>query len=239
MIEKIQQRIEKLNDIGQQSFNGNDYSFGFNTWQAGTITLLTKLFRNEQNIINQIQDINLRKVSIEKTDASAYNIEACKAEAKEILNVLMDSIPKEQDNSQTVNVDFWELLHPRVKNLAKTRFDNELYADSVSVCLREINLIVKNFVRNAINQELDGAPLMTRAFSANAPLISFADLTTENGRNIQLGYMKIFEGAMIGIRNPKAHINMHPDRSKAVHLLFLSSFMFVKLQEAGITISED
>ena len=75
---------------------------------------------------------------------------------------------------------------------------------------------------------------MTRAFSANNPIIEFGDLTTENGRNIQLGYMKIFEGAMIGIRNPKAHANLYPDENKSIHFLFLASFMFIKLQEAGI-----
>ena len=75
---------------------------------------------------------------------------------------------------------------------------------------------------------------MTRAFSASHPIIELGDLTTENGRNIQLGYMKIFEGAMIGIRNPKSHANLYPDMNKAIHLLFIASFMFVKLQDAGI-----
>lgn len=130
--------------------------------------------------------------------------------------------------------NFWSLLHPKVIQLAKPRFENELYADSVLACLREINSIVKNYVKQAISQELDGASLMTRAFSVSNPLIKFADLTTENGRNIQLGYMKIFEGAMVGIRNPKAHVNLYPDKNKSIHLLFIASFMFIKLQEAGV-----
>lgn len=70
---------------------------------------------------------------------------------------------------------------------------------------------------------------MTRAFSVNNPVIRFADLDTENGRNIQLGYMKIFEGAMIGIRNPKSHQNMFPNKDITIHLLFQASFLFVKL----------
>ena len=132
------------------------------------------------------------------------------------------------------NIDFWKLLHPRVIHLGKPRFKKGFYADSVSVCLREINAIIKDYVRQSINEELDGAKLMTRAFSLNNSIIRLGDLTTENGRNIQLGYMKIFEGAMIGIRNPKAHSNLDPDKKKTIHLLFLVSFMFVKLDEAGI-----
>lgn len=59
-------------------------------------------------------------------------------------------------------------------------------------------------------------------------------MSTESGRNIQLGYMKIFEGAMIGVRNPKAHANLYLDKKTAIHLLFLASFMFDKLQNAGL-----
>lgn len=235
MIEQLKNRIERLNDVGEHAFNGTDYSFGFNTWKSGTLTLLRRLFPNENELIEQIENINLHRVNHDRTDSLAYNLEACKNEGREILQILIDTLEAvpyvEANNNST---DFWTLLHPRVNQLAQTRFNNKLYADSVSACLREINTIVKDYVRQTINQELDGAPLMTRAFSANNPIIEFADLTTESGRNIQLGYMKIFEGAMIGIRNPKAHANLYPDENKAIHFLFLASFMFVKLQEAGI-----
>jgi uncharacterized protein (TIGR02391 family) len=233
MIEQIQKRIEKLNEVGQSSFNGNDYSFGFNTWRSGTLTLIRRILPNEKELIEQLQNINLRRVDLEKTDATAYNLEGCKNEAKEILQILIETI--DQPSLQRDNPDdFWELLHPRVVQLSKKRFENGLFADAISACLREINMIIKEHVRQAIGQEIDGAPLMTRAFSANNPIIQLADLSNESGRNIQLGYMKIFEGAMIGIRNPKAHANLYPDFNKSLHLLFISSFMFIKLQESGI-----
>ncbi len=235
MIELLRNRIERLNDVGEHAFNGTDYSFGFNTWKSGTLTLIRRLFPNERELIGQVQNINLQRVNYDRTDYSAYNIEACKNEGREIIQILIDTLESVPDiEANNDSIDFWSLLHPRVVELAKTRFDNNFYADSVSVCLREINTIVKNYVRQTINQELDGAPLMTCAFSANRPIIEFADLTTESGRNIQLGYMKIFEGAMIGIRNPKAHANLYPDANKVIHFLFLASFLFVKLQEAGI-----
>lgn len=133
-----------------------------------------------------------------------------------------------------MNENFWELLDPKVIELARGRFENEQYADSISACLRELNTIIKNHVKNQINEELDGATLMTRAFSVNNPIIQFANTNTDTGRSIQLGYMKIYEGSMIGIRNPKAHENMYPDRNKTIHLLFNASFLFLKIREAGI-----
>lgn len=235
MIEQLQRRIDRLNGVGQHAFNGTDYSFGFNTWRSGTLTLLRRLFPQEQALIEQIQRINLHRVDFERTDSSAYNLEACKNESREILQMLIETLNQPDNNIQIQNNrDFWNLFHPRVIQLARPRFENGNYADAVLACLRELNTIIKNHVKQAINQELDGAPLMTRAFSANNPIIQFEDLTTEMGRNIQLGYMKIFEGAMIGIRNPKAHANMYPDRNKSIHLLFIASFMFIKIQEAGL-----
>ncbi len=132
--------------------------------------------------------------------------------------------------------DFWVYLHPKVVELAKPRFDGGFFADSILVCLREANAILKAHVLAVRNVELDGANLMTTAFSVQNPVIHLADLNTANGRSIQLGYMKIFEGSMIGIRNPKAHENMNPDRLKTIHLLYNASFIFTKLQEAGLNI---
>lgn len=130
----------------------------------------------------------------------------------------------------------WDLVHPKVAELARERFENQFYADSVSVCLREINSIVKDFVRERIGQELDGVALFERAFSIREPIIIFADLNTEDGRNIHNGYKRIFEGIFMGIRNPKAHTNLNPSENKTRHLLFLCSFMFLKLEESDVPV---
>ena len=141
MIEQIQTRIDKLSEIGQQAFGGTDYTFGFNTWKSGTLTLLRKLFPKESSLIEQIENINLSRVNHNRTDSSAYNLQACKNEAKEILSVLIETINVQQHVIQNNQENFWTFLHPKVINLAKTRFENELYADSVSACLREINRV--------------------------------------------------------------------------------------------------
>ncbi|UBM61351.1 hypothetical protein LA303_07925 [Candidatus Sulfidibacterium hydrothermale] len=52
-------RIDKLNNVGQQAFNGTDYSFGFNTWLSGTLALLRRIIPNGNEIIEQIQNIKV------------------------------------------------------------------------------------------------------------------------------------------------------------------------------------
>jgi uncharacterized protein (TIGR02391 family) len=125
----------------------------------------------------------------------------------------------------------WMLLHPSVVALAKPRFEAGHYADAVEAILKELNSVVKLLHRAAANEELDGAPLMRKAFTPNRPTITLDDLTTETGRNIQQGHMDLFAGAMIGVRNPKAHGNIVITPERAIHHFFLASLLFHKLDE--------
>lgn len=122
-----------------------------------------------------------------------------------------------------------DLLHPAIWSIAEPRFKVHQYADSVEAALKYLNTSVKKIVKDLIGKELDGAPLMERAFSVKNPIIVLADLTTITGRNEQLGYMQMFAGAMTGIRNPKAHDNLSIDRYNAIHILFLASLLMYRL----------
>lgn len=126
----------------------------------------------------------------------------------------------------------WQLLHGSVQRVAETRFDSGHFADAVEAALKEVNNRVKMFVKDKTGEELDGAPLMNRAFSPKSPVIVLDDLTTESGKNIQFGYMQIFAGSMTGIRNPKAHANIRISPERALQFLTLASLLMEKLDEA-------
>jgi len=140
----------------------------------------------------------------------------------------------------------WDELHPKVKLLAKDRFDRKFYADAISMTLREINVIIKNEIMRITGSEYDGVNLMRQAFgfqfqngelTRNANILFVNDLFSDSSRNIQEGYMNIFVGTISAIRNPKAHENMNPDENKTRHLLQLSSLLFIKLEEAGLNLN--
>lgn len=126
---------------------------------------------------------------------------------------------------------FWELVHPRVAALARPRFEAGFFGDAVEASYKEINDSAKRIVRDIDGRDLDGAALMTTAFSPKKPLIRLNSLQTETERNIQQGYMRIMEGAIIGIRNPKAHGNLNPSASRALHLICLASLLMHKIDE--------
>lgn len=139
--------------------------------------------------------------------------------------VLLEQLPAISENW------IWDLLHPIIKRVSRSRFESGHYADAVEAAFKEINKTIKEIVRSNTGEEIDGAPLMYKAFSPNQPLICIGDLSTESGRNIQQGYMQMYAGAMIGIRNPKAHENVEIDSSKASHLLTLASLLMFQLDE--------
>lgn len=129
--------------------------------------------------------------------------------------------------------DFWALIHPEIIIVAKSRFETGHYADWAEAAFKQINSVVKGIVKTTTGTELDGASLMKTAFSVNNPLIQIDDLTTETGRNIQLGFMEICAGSMTGIRNPKAHAVITIGRERAVHFIFLASLLMDTIDIAG------
>lgn len=135
------------------------------------------------------------------------------------------------DEAPVSPVAFWNDIHPLIANVAKSRYETKHFADAVEAALKEINKVIKDHVKQLTNQELDGATLMNTAFSPKNPIIRLEDLSSETGQSIQQGYMHIFAGAMIGIRNPKAHGNLTIDALRARHLIYLASLLAWKFDE--------
>jgi uncharacterized protein (TIGR02391 family) len=124
--------------------------------------------------------------------------------------------------------DFWMLLHPSIVPEARRRFRARFYAEAVLAALKVITLQIKS--RTGLN--LDGAPLMTKAFNPNQPYLIFAPGDTETGISMQQGYLQIFAGTMMAVRNPKAHGFVEIDAARCIHFLFLASLLAHKLDEA-------
>jgi len=121
--------------------------------------------------------------------------------------------------------DFWQFIHPEIVAVTKNRFAAREYGDTALAALRHVNTCVKDIVKRRTGNELEGADLMRQAFTPNNPIITIESLATENGRKLQQGFMEIFAGSMIGIRNPKAHENIIIGKERAIHFVFLASLL--------------
>jgi uncharacterized protein (TIGR02391 family) len=135
------------------------------------------------------------------------------------------------DNNAQGKFDPWVMLHPDIVQHSRPRYEAGHFADAVEAAFKHINTKVKDLVFRKSGKEHDGASLMRHAFSPNNPLIVLEDLSAESGKNVQQGYMDIFAGSMVGIRNPKAHANVQIDAKRAMHLLFLASLLMHRFDE--------
>lgn len=137
---------------------------------------------------------------------------------------------------------FWRLIHKDIRKVSKKKFEDGHYPDSVESAFKEINHYVKNIYRKKTGKEDDGDSLMNNAFTFNydrnsmtikkEPTILLDNLQYQSGRDVQLGYMFIFKGSILAIRNPKAHSNINITKEEAIHSIFLASKLMYKLDNA-------
>ena len=103
------------------------------------------------------------------------------------------------------------------------------YADAIFAAFREVNCAVREISGLS---DLDGTQLMNRAFSLDRPIIKLTKLATRSEKDEHVGFMQLFSGASMGIRNPKAHANIRQDASyKTLEYLSLASLLLKRLDE--------
>jgi uncharacterized protein (TIGR02391 family) len=73
---------------------------------------------------------------------------------------------------------------------------------------------------------------MRTAFSPNAPILAFNDLTDPGDRDEQKGLMHLFEGAVLALRNPRAHALSDDSPELALEYIALLSLLAKRLQQA-------
>jgi len=118
------------------------------------------------------------------------------------------------NRSDKVETEFWQLIHPILKALAKSRFHSQHYATALEAAFKQLSVEVKAIYVGEANQEEDRHPLMQSAFSQDNPVIKLAPLSDVTDYDIQQAYMEIFAGSILAIRNPKAHNSLSPSREK-------------------------
>ena len=140
--------------------------------------------------------------------------------------------------------NIWDYIHPKIQKVSKGQYLSGFYADAAENAFKEINARTKRIYANARpNTPIpDGAKAMTTVYSSNDPIVEFCDRQTESGQNIQLGFMKMAEGAMIALRNPVAHENLNMTHDDAMRQLMFASMIMYKIDKgvihSGITEQE-
>lgn len=129
---------------------------------------------------------------------------------------------------------WWQQIHPGVRLSSEAIFEAGRFAPSVLQAFITVNARVKEHVRASGSNPREGTSLMRQALDIDDPLIRIPSPTVDSAREIQEGYQHIFAGAMLAVRDPKAHQPFEITPDQAIHLLFLASLLMRKLDEAGV-----
>ncbi len=157
---------------------------------------------------------------------------------QELLPDLEDSIDKYYSAQSYSEIDFSiiDLLHSRIVVSAYAQFRSGLYRDAV---LNSV-IAVFDYLRERSGLESDGAKLAAEALSVENPRIVLSSLENESGRNEQKGFLQIFQGYYLGVRNPKAHsLAIKPTKKIAAQYLVFSSLLCRRIEQAQIYVVTD
>lgn len=123
----------------------------------------------------------------------------------------------------------FENLHPDVQEAAGDLFADGHLASAVSEAFKSLEVRV----RKLSNLDQSGSTLMTTAFAAKTPILDVATESGRSGQDEREGFMALFRGAMIGIRNPKAHeLFREEDPQQALESLAFASLLHRRIDVA-------
>ena len=120
-------------------------------------------------------------------------------------------------------------LHPRIADVANDLFLDGYHWEAVFAASKALVNYVKE---RSGRHDLDGAGLMRTVFSKNSPLLAFNELSDQTDLDEQEGMMHLFEGAVLGIRNPGGHAFPEGPEQRAMEYISLLSLLAYRVQEA-------
>lgn len=127
----------------------------------------------------------------------------------------------------------WDLIHPEIKNVSKKLFEDQHYSSCVENALKHLDNTIKQKFKAITQKEKSGKALMQEAFNEGNPIVKLSDLQTISDKDLQEGYKFLYMGAMVALRNPKAHEIIDIDESEAIHQLFIISHLMYVFYRSG------
>lgn len=123
-------------------------------------------------------------------------------------------------------------LHPEIDRAAGKLFRDGHFANAIENAVKALNALVR--LRSGV-ENLDGTKLMEHVFSPKNSVLRFNDLTDQTDQDEQRGFMMLFSGAVVGLRNPRAHKLIDDDPERALEFIAFVSLLAKLLDGAEKT----
>ena len=188
---------------------------------------------NYGDLLNIFDEKSPEKKALGYLCKSAHNERLIKDRWLKGLRVILKALKTQKitrDSSITINREMtfnFSDLHPKIKKVSSKLFKNRHYAQAILEAYKAVVNQVKDISGVA---DRDGKSLMEHVFSLNNPKIKLNNLETNSNKDEQLGFMLLYSGAALGIRNPKAHDNIvQNDPVKTFEYLAFASLLLRRL----------
>lgn len=208
------QRLSKLIYKGNLYFSSGGSWSPNGTWQF-ELTIEAIHYEDVQTIEDYLKAALYRKKSLIPKENPEIQLD--------LSSIKIEGIPPQL-------MKFFQNLHPDIVNLCGKLVQNGHYSQAIFDAFKLVN---KKVQEKSGKNDLDGASLMTTVFSVKKPALQLNELKSKSDKDEQQGFMHIFQGAMIGIRNPKAHdIVEQKDPIKTLEYLALASLLLRRIEES-------
>jgi uncharacterized protein (TIGR02391 family) len=123
-------------------------------------------------------------------------------------------------------------LHQRIASACSDLFRDGHYRNAVL----DASLALENFVKEKSRRhDLSGASLMRTVFSKSSPILAFNELSDQSDADEQKGFMHMFEGVILALRNPRAHALAPDSPEQALDFIALLDLLASRLESARRT----
>ena len=167
----------------------------------------------------------------EVRDGYRRSIQQAISTLKTIIELFREKLQDLGDSPEgRANRAFAELdIHPELARAVGKLFHDGHYANAIEDACKVIDGLVK--IRSG-RSDLGGTDLMQTVFSPKTPVLRFNALQTETDRSEQQGMMFLYAGAMLALRNPRAHALIQDDPEQALEYLGFLSLLAKALDRA-------
>jgi len=159
----------------------------------------------------------------EVREGLARGIAGAIASLEAIVSLFEEKLGGAEDSATRAKRGLNELsLHADISRAVKGLFSDGHYSNAVEDACKVLNGLVK---LRSDRFDLSGTELMQKVFSPNGPVLAFSDLQTETDRSLQQGMMFLYAGAMLALRNPRAHEIIQDDAENALEYIGLINML--------------
>ena len=125
--------------------------------------------------------------------------------------------------SEQINLQFWNNIHPRINNIARSLYANGHFASAAEKSVKEVETRLRElFVEvKPVKAEPTKVGDIIGALLSENGAYQFVDVSTPNGKDYRRGIQSIFEGMFAGYRNPSSHKNLDYSQREAVEQIVL------------------